>query len=484
VREISDSCIDHIYVNLINKYAAVTHFPAFCSDHHLVSITRKEYKMKKECQTIHYRAYSKGNLSKLNSLILTYDFSYLSSNNTTVNAARFTNHVLNILDTEIPLKSRKVKHVNSPWFSSKIARLCTIRNKLKQIASSEKSKYTWLKYKNARNNVGYEIRAAKKMYFNTKFAKVCESQSLRATVNELTNFRTKSTFHACSLVDPSTNMVTYDTNQISQIFANSFTVNSVTRPSDFAVISRINEYCKLPHSASDEFTTVTEDDITDGISHLKNKGGPGRSFIPIKALKILQRNISKHIATQFSTIFTLCSVPLSFKTSIVFPLYKGKGPHTDANSFRPIVLLSPMVKLFDRVLFTKLLPLVEDRFIDEQHGYRRHRSCNTALTVPSQGIFNFFDSRSMRVGAVFVDLRKAFNSVDHNLLLNKLICQFQLNSHIIRFFRNYVNNRLFNISGDSSYTQATLYNECRGVPQGSPMGIYCSRYLSTTSRMQ
>ena len=78
------------------------------------------------------------------------------------------------------------------------------------------------------------------------------------------------------------------------------------------------------------------------------------------------------------------------------------------------------------------------------------------------------DGRNCRAGVVFIDLCKAFNSVDQNQLLLKLIDLYDLDPHIVRLFRNYLDNRVFKISLGDCYS--TYFTEPGGIPQGSPLG--------------
>jgi hypothetical protein len=112
--------------------------------------------------------------------------------------------------------------------------------------------------------------------------------------------------------------------------------------------------------------------------------------------------------------------------------------------------------------------MVEDKFIDQQHGYRTSRSCQTALTLFSQDIYNAIDGKNSRAGAVFVDLRKAFNSVDHYILLVKMLSNFGLSPHIIRLILSYLDDRVFRIALGSFISN--YFSDPCGIPQGSPLG--------------
>jgi hypothetical protein len=114
--------------------------------------------------------------------------------------------------------------------------------------------------------------------------------------------------------------------------------------------------------------------------------------------------------------------PKRFKEALVTPLYKGKGSVDDASSFRPISNLPILSKLFELILKSRVRVAVENSGLldDNQHGFRRGRSCNTAHRVLSNNVHNMLDGPNMKVFMVFVDLKKAFDSVRHLPLLEML----------------------------------------------------------------
>jgi len=292
-------------------------------------------------------------------------------------------------------------------------------------------------------------------------------------VNNLTNYKIKSSLSVTSITDPESGSITECPDKISSILASSFIVKSEPgkSDSDIAVSNIIKNHVTKPHDVINpitSFSSVSETEVMESIKHLKNKGGPGPDFIPMKFFKLCCDEICPPLSLLFTTIFTICNIPQCFKVATVLPLYKGKGSRSDPNNYRPISILAPIVKIFERIIFKKLLPLVEPKFIDQQHGYRTSRSCQSALTLFSQAIYNGIDGRNSRAGAVFVDLRKAFNSVDHNLLLKKMIINFDLPPNIIRLIRSYLHERVFRISQGSQYSR--YFPDKRGIPQGSPLG--------------
>jgi len=150
--------------------------------------------------------------------------------------------------------------------------------------------------------------------------------------------------------------------------------------------------------------------------------------IPSKILKEFKACLSVPLALYFTMLFTICKFPSGFKASVITPLYKGKGPKSSADSYRPIVNLPLIGKIFEKIIYFRLYKAVETQLNPHQHGFRSNRSCETAVAELTQYIFDNVDKRCGRVVCVFIDLKKAFNSIDHNTLIAKLISNLSLTS--------------------------------------------------------
>src|SRR6185369_11489311 len=115
----------------------------------------------------------------------------------------------------------------------------------------------------------------------------------------------------------------------------------------------------------------------------------------------------------------------SFKNSIVKPYYKGKGKRNHPGSYRPICNLPIMGKIFEKIIYFRLYTAVEPGLDKCQYGFRKKRSCMLATAKFSNDLYRMIDGPNQKAVAVFIDLRKAFNSVNHNLLMKKLIENFE-----------------------------------------------------------
>ena len=161
------------------------------------------------------------------------------------------------------------------------------------------------------------------------------------------------------------------------------------------------------------------------------------------------------------------SYPNALKKAKVTPIFK-KGSRADINNYRPISVLPIINSIFERHISNCLVDYLESNSLlyNHQSGFRRLHSCQTALTKIVDNWLNAINN-SETVGTVFLDLTKAFDLVNHKLLIQKLAA-YKFSSSTQSWFQSYLTNRSqqVNISGKLSDPQ----HIAAGVPQGSVLG--------------
>jgi hypothetical protein len=160
--------------------------------------------------------------------------------------------------------------------------------------------------------------------------------------------------------------------------------------------------------------------------------------------------------------------PDAWKIAKVTPVYKNKGAKDEVGNYRPISILSCISKVIERHVHDSLYFFLNDNDLlyEGQSGFRPKHSCSTALTHMTDRWLAALDSGNL-VGVVFVDLAKAFDSVNHNILLNKFK-SYGCSPRTVNWFQSYLDNRsqVVHINGHMSKEENIL---C-GVPQGSILG--------------
>ena len=140
----------------------------------------------------------------------------------------------------------------------------------------------------------------------------------------------------------------------------------------------------------------------------------------------------------------------------------------DCNNYRPITILPTMSKILERAVHRQLYDyMVEHNILSsKQFGFRPNLSTVTALTHFTDSILHNLDKGRM-TGAAFLDLSKAFDTVDHGILINKLEA-IGVNAHALEWFRSYLENRqMRTFVGNAQSAGCEIFV---GVPQGSILG--------------
>ena len=185
-----------------------------------------------------------------------------------------------------------------------------------------------------------------------------------------------------------------------------------------------------------------------------------------KVLKVCSHSLAKPLAILFSKSYSSGTLPSEWKLAHVVPVHK-KGSKADVENYRPISLTSLVVKVMERIVRDDLMARCNHLVDTRQHGFLPHKSCSTQLT-------QFCDSlalslnRNIRADVVYFDFAKAFDSVNHDLILYKLRHSFSIDGKLLEFIKQYLSGRqqAVLVNGSISSTVEVL----SGVPQGSILG--------------
>ena len=211
---------------------------------------------------------------------------------------------------------------------------------------------------------------------------------------------------------------------------------------------------------------VTIQDVVDIIKTLKTKPCSVDDFSP-DIIKTNSRLLVQPLARLFNQSISTGTFPQKLKHAIVTPVYK-KGSRNDLNNYRPISILNIFSKIFEKLMKTHLVKYITDKNILYQHqyGFQKNKSTQDALLRYSKSLYKNLDSSKFTL-SIFIDYSKAFDTVPHHILLQKL-SHYGIRGKINDWFASYLANR----------TQQTKFNDCKsgtssqklGVPQGSVLG--------------
>ena len=208
-------------------------------------------------------------------------------------------------------------------------------------------------------------------------------------------------------------------------------------------------------------------EMSDIISLLKSGKSLGPNSIPTKILKLLSPLISSPLSQIINESLQSGVFPDKMKLAKVIPLFK-KGCPLTASNYRPISLLSVFSKIIEKVMYERLYNfLVKYEILYSlQFGFRAHHSINHALVSLTEAIKNSLDNRKFGCG-IFLDLQKAFDTVNHDILLMKLE-HCGIRGISLDWFKSYLSGRKQYVSVNGS--NSSFCNVTCGVPQGSVLG--------------
>ena len=170
--------------------------------------------------------------------------------------------------------------------------------------------------------------------------------------------------------------------------------------------------------------------------------------------------------TLFNLSYRTGSLPEEWKLANIVPVHK-KDDKNNIENYHPISLTSIVSKLFEKCIRDELLFRCQHLLYDNQHGFLPNKSCTTQLVPFSHDISLALNANEL-IDVVYFDFAKAFDSVNHDCILEKLKYQFNIDSLILKFIKEYLKDRKQRVVVDNeiSYT----IDVKSGVSQGSILG--------------
>ena len=193
--------------------------------------------------------------------------------------------------------------------------------------------------------------------------------------------------------------------------------------------------------------------------------GPYR--IPTRILRLIEDIIAEPLSDVVNLAFVEGVFPEKLKTAEVIPVYK-KDSRLSFDNYRPIFLLSNLDKIFEKLIYPRIYNFLDNNnvFFSKQFGFRSKHSTAHAILNMSQIISDSLDAGKFGCG-VFVDLRKAFDTVDHKILLKKLY-HYGIRGTALNLLSSYLSKRYQFVTVNGVSSEKALVKH--GVPQGSVLG--------------
>ena len=305
------------------------------------------------------------------------------------------------VDKFAPLRVSSGEEPSNQWINNKIKNAITKRNKLFPIWVEKPTKSNHDNYKSFRNKVCLMIREAKKQ---DNFRKLGVNPTARAIYRTL---KTQKNNDQQPKELP-------DLEKLNEFFVNVGSVLSSRLPQTAYSSGSTNCDTTLFIEPTGEF------EVASIIKAMKNKKSCGMDGISSETLKCCSPIIERHLALAFNKCIDEGVFPDIFKIAKVVPLFK-KGDEKDPANYRPISLLSSLSKVFEKILHNRMIRFTEknDLICPMQYGFRNNMSCVDAIAAITEFVRTEIDKKAQGQ-ACFIDLQKAFDTLDHHILLKKL----------------------------------------------------------------
>ena len=367
-----------------------------------------------------------------------------------------------------PYVEHKVTNKNrkSPWMTKALFKSSKKKQRLYEKFLKKKTYTNECKYRAYKNLFEKIKNNSKKLYYSNKInSSFGDTKKTWDVIREITG-KEKQTNQIPTIINDGCSNFT-DKQKILEKF-NDFFVNIGNELSSKIPLSKESYKSYLgKHYPTMEKDKLTLDELKTAFNTLKSNKSVGIDDIDINLFKTVFDIIENHLLYIFELTFTTGSFPQSLKIARITPIFKS-GDRTSLSNYRPISILPCVSKLLERIMYNRLFKhLLKNTILcTNQFGFQKGHSTDHAVLALTNEILKNFDKDHFTLG-VFVDLSKAFDTVNHEILIDKLE-HYGIRNKNLEWFKSYLTNRKQCVSSNSNHSKL-LRISC-GVPQGSILG--------------
>ena len=473
VTHTTNTIIDNIYVNndTLNKHYSYVITDGM-SDHYpclLLYDMFDTYKYKSEV-FMEKRKLNDTAVTNIQRDLLFHDWSCLDAMSVDESYSYLITVITGVMDTYAPIKQIKIRACDKfrePWMSVRIKKSTLKARKLCNRTRKSGKHEDFARYKHYRNTLNRIKLHERRVHYDDLFKRISKNSALLWNV---INNLVRKTSNKCDIVSLECNGKSYNNQQdVCDVFNEHFASagkrikNMIPSTSKDPI-----DYVKL---VSDRliFSPVSEQYICKIVANLKPKRSCGYDQISNVLLKSLINVIKLPICKILNKSILMGEFPKLMKVAKVIPLYKN-GSKLLPDNYTPILLLPVISKILEKVIFDQLVVYLNTNSVQypKQFGFRRNHSTSDGIMNLVSDVLKSFKEKFMLV-SVFIDLRKAFNTVSHSVILNKLI-KLGIGGTELEWFTSYITGQkqfvAMNNGSVSKPSDITV-----GVQQGSLLGV-------------
>ena len=467
----SNSCIDHIFIKSNRHNIEETIIPVVISscitDHNIIAAQLFLQSSVTNHKNLAYINHI--NYKKLDTLMKQIDWDSIISGSESVESE--TNKFIKTVQNQIEeatnkIEIKKQKTIKKSWINEKLLKCMRKRDFLykisKQNPADDNAKN---EYKTYRNHLSNQINKARTIYYRAKINRNKSStKGLWQATNEICGKSFIENNSITQVVDKEGNMISDDREKAEML--NKFFC-SVGKTLASEITKNPLELKEKNLENSIFLTPCTPNEIFKIINELKLNKSPGIDGGTTKILKHINSYICVPMSNLINKIIINGECPTAFKVAVIKPIHKS-GPKCEINNYRPISLITNYAKIFEKVLKQRITKyLCKYKILSSsQFGFREGLSTQDAITNLVDEIYMSLD-KGEKCLAVFIDLKKAFDTVSHVQLLDTLE-KIGFRGNSLNLIKTYLTNRVQ--CTEINYVKSNYSQIEYGVPQGTVLG--------------
>ena len=453
----SPTCIDLILTSDTSKLTNTATIETGLSDFHVMIATALKGSFhKKGPRFITYRDYNNVNNSNFRAELLEELTSNLENNTTFTDFNKITKRVI---DKHTPCKKKYIRANDGPFMTKELRKANMKRSRLTNRFNKCKTNENWIAFKKQRNFCVKLLRQSKKSYYSKLDPKlVSDNKKIWKTVKPLFSNKIHGT-PCINLLE--NNIVVSDDTRVAEIFNEYFVdiakglgivkeedptnmnasledilQTTIERFQCHSSVARIRTTVCILQRFS--FQQITIQEMFDHLIKLDPKKATPQEATPPKILQENADLFSLPLTEFFNKLAVECTFPDDLKLADVSSLYK-KDDNMRKQNYRPISLLPAISKIFERIMYNQLIDYICTFLSRLLGGFRKGYSTEHVLLNFLQTCKASLDKKEL-AGAILMDLSKAFDCIDHDLLIAKLAA-YGLDRDALKLIKNYLKKK-------------------------------------------
>lgn len=380
----------------------------------------------------------------------------LNNTDIEVNVNNFNCNLQNLIDSNVPNCKEQFKSTYPSWFSFDLIKNTLVKKKLHKIWISTDNQEDYIEFKKQRALCLRMSKLDQKRYYDEiqnrcksnikEFWKYVNGLSKGNSIPEFVNYKgysSASSTESCNL------------------FATYFKSTFSMQWTDF-ILEGLDDLSDLSFDS-----VITESEIVSALNSVSDSVSIGVDNFPQIIAKKCGVSLIKPLLVLFNQSVSNGLVPKVWKKSFITPIFKS-GDKNCVENYRPISILGTFAKILDCIICSKLTFSLVSKVILEQHGFVEGKSTLSNLLIYSDFVSTSLNS-GFQVDTVYLDFKKAFDSVNHSILLNKLYV-IGLRGSILYWLKSYLTDRESAVRIKGNLSDSFVVNS--GVPQGSHLGPF------------